>query len=65
MYDPVPQHHGQIPVSAGVPSLIRWAGLVGLVVIICVVGIVIGASRYGHVWPSADSARITLTAPAQ
>jgi hypothetical protein len=26
----------------------------------CVVGIVIGASRYGHVWPSPDSAHIKL-----
>jgi hypothetical protein len=58
MYDPKP--HGGIPVSAGIPPLIRWSGLIGLVVIFIVVGIVLGASRYGHVWPSADAAHIKL-----
>ena len=59
MYDPKPVHG--IPVSAGVPVLIRWLGIVGFIVIICVVGIVISGSRYGHVWPSPDSAHIKLS----
>ena len=64
MYDPVPEHHGQIPVSAGIPPLIRWSGIIGFVVILGVVSIVIGASRYNHIWPSGDSAKINLsTAP--
>ncbi len=49
-----------IPVSAGIPRLVRIAALVGLVVIITIVGIVIGGSRYGHVWPSLDSQHIKL-----
>jgi hypothetical protein len=61
MYDPKPVFHGQLPVSAGMPPLVRWAFFVGLIAIICVVGIVIGSTRYGHVWPSADSAHIKLT----
>jgi hypothetical protein len=65
MYDPVPEHHGQIPVSAGIPPLIRWSGIIGLIAIFIVVGIVIGASRYGHVWPSGDSAHIQLAEPAK
>jgi hypothetical protein len=60
MYDPKPAHG--IPASAGIPPLIRWSGIVGLIAIIIVVGIVIGASRYGHVWPSMDATRIDLTA---
>jgi hypothetical protein len=60
MYDPNPYKHG-IPVSAGIPPLIRWSGIIGFVAILCVVGIVIGASRYGHVWPSSDSAHIKLS----
>jgi hypothetical protein len=59
MYDPNPYKHG-IPVSAGIPPLIRWSAIIGLVVIIAVVGMVIGASRYGHVWPSSDSAHIKI-----
>jgi hypothetical protein len=65
MYDPVPVNHGEIPTSAGIPPLIRWSGLIGLVMILCVVGIVISASRYNHIWPSADSTRINLTSPAR
>jgi hypothetical protein len=59
MYDPKP-HHG-IPVSAGIPPLIRWSGIIGFVAIIIVVGIVIGAARYAHVWPSTDSTHIKLS----
>jgi hypothetical protein len=58
MYDPKPA--AGIPVSAGIPPLIRWSGLIGLVAIIIVVGMVIATSRYGHVWPSMDSTRIQL-----
>ena len=52
-----------IPVSAGVPKVVRYAALVGLVVIIAIVGMVSSNSRYGHVWPSLDSQHISL--PAQ
>ena len=60
MYDPNPYKHG-IPVSGGITPVVRWCGIIGLVAIFCVVGIVIGASRYGHVWPAADSAHIKLS----
>ena len=60
MYDPKPAHG--IPISAGIPPLIRWSGIVGFIAIIIVVGIVLGGSRYGHVWPSADATRIDLNA---
>ena len=58
MYDP--KDHRGVPISAGIPPLVRWSGLIGFVVIIAIVGIVIGASHYGHVWPSPDSAHIKL-----
>jgi hypothetical protein len=59
MYDPNPYKEG-IPVSSGIPPIIRWSGIIGFVAIICVVGIVIATSHYGHVWPAADSAHIKL-----
>jgi hypothetical protein len=59
MYDPKPVHGG-IPVSAGVPPIIRWAGIIGFIAILCVVAIVISSSRYGHVWPSMDAGHIKL-----
>ena len=58
MYDPKPAHG--IPVSAGIPKFLPRLGLIGLFVIICIVGIVIGSSRYGHVWPSMDATHIKL-----
>lgn len=58
MYDPKPQRG--IPVSAGIPPLIRWSGIVGFIAIMIVVGIVIGAARYGHVWPANDATHIKL-----
>jgi hypothetical protein len=58
MYDPKPAHG--IPVSAGIPPLIRWSGIIGFVAIMIVVGIVIASSRYGHVWPAMDATHIQL-----
>lgn len=58
MYDP--KDHRGVPVSAGIPPLVRWSGLIGLVVIIAIVGIVIHESGYAHVWPAPDSAHILL-----
>jgi hypothetical protein len=60
MYDPKPVMHGTIPISAGVPPLVRWAFIIGFIAIICVVSVVLGASRYNHVWPSANSGHIKL-----
>jgi hypothetical protein len=59
MYDP--KDFRGVPVSAGIPPLVRWSGLIGLVCIFLMVGIVIAASRYGHVWPAIDSTHIKLT----
>jgi hypothetical protein len=59
MYDPNPYKHG-IPASGGITPVVRWCGIIGLIAIFAVVGIVIGASRYGHVWPSIDSTHIKL-----
>lgn len=60
MYDP--KDFRGVPVSAGIPPLVRWSGLLGFVAVLCILGIVIGASRYGHVWPAKDSTMIKLSA---
>jgi hypothetical protein len=59
VYDP--KDYRGVPVSAGIPPLVRWSGIIGFVAILCVVGMVISQSRYGHVWPSPDSAHIKLS----
>lgn len=49
-----------VPVSAGVPRIVTISVLLIVVLVIAILGIVVGASRFGHVWPSTDSARIKL-----
>lgn len=58
MYDP--KDARGVPVSAGIPKIVIYAAILGFVVIIYMLGIVIGTSAYGHVWPSLDSTRIKL-----
>ena len=58
MYDP--KDARGVPVSAGIPPIVRISAVIGLIMIFIMLGIVIGWSFYGHVWPSTDSAHIKL-----
>jgi hypothetical protein len=49
-----------VPISAGIPLAVRIAFVVGIFLIISVGGMVIGASRYGHVWPADKTTTIPL-----
>jgi hypothetical protein len=49
-----------VPVSAGVPRIVVFAGIIGVILIFAVASCVIFSSRYGHVWPSSDSTHIKL-----
>jgi hypothetical protein len=49
-----------VPVSGGIPPVVTIAATIGLIMILAVLGIVIGASRSGHVWPAADTTKIPL-----
>ncbi len=50
----------QIPVSSGIPRMVRVAFVIGIIVIFIIVGMVIANSQSGHVWPAVDSAKIKL-----
>ncbi len=50
-----------VPVSTGIPPIVRISAIVGLVLILTVGGLVIFASAYGHVWPLPDSLKYPLT----
>ncbi len=50
-----------VPVSGGIPRIVTFAAFVGLIMIIAVLGIVSGSSRYGHVWPATDTTKVDLT----
>jgi hypothetical protein len=57
---PAPVPSDEYPVSAGIPTGVRVALLLGVGLIISILGMTIGASSFGHVWPSADSLQIPL-----
>ena len=49
-----------VPISTGVPMIVRVAAVVGLCVIFTMLGIVISASRTGHAWPTSTAVQIPL-----
>ena len=49
-----------VPVSTGVPLAVRIAFGIGVFLIISVGGMVIGGSRFGHVWPASKTIQIPL-----
>jgi hypothetical protein len=56
---PSPEH-SDIPVSAGMPPVVRFALVAGLVVILGVMGLTAYSSSIGHVWPWSDATKIKL-----
>jgi len=49
-----------VPVSAGIPPIVVWAVVIGILMIFAILGMVIFGSNYHHVWPSVDSTHIKL-----
>ncbi|MEA2720618.1 MAG: hypothetical protein QOJ39_2482 [Candidatus Eremiobacteraeota bacterium] len=49
MYD-VEDERG-VPVSAGIPPIVLWAGIAGVILIFVIAGLVLGTSENGHQWP--------------
>ncbi len=53
-------HEVVIPVSAGIPPIIKISAVVGIILIFIVASLVLTNSGFGHVWPSSDSPKILL-----
>ncbi|MGA8535035.1 MAG: hypothetical protein WB615_13085 [Candidatus Tumulicola sp.] len=53
----------QVPQSRGVPTSIRYAVIIGLIVIFAIGASTCLLSGYGHVWPSDHSMRVQLGPP--
>ncbi|MBC5811348.1 MAG: hypothetical protein GIW95_10945 [Candidatus Eremiobacteraeota bacterium] len=58
MYDP--QDSRGVPVSTGIPMIVRVTALIGIAVIFCIAGLVIYASPFGHSWPNTAATEIKL-----
>ncbi|HZO95603.1 MAG TPA: hypothetical protein VFB22_17775 [Candidatus Baltobacteraceae bacterium] len=58
MYDP--QDERGVPISTGVPSVVIYAGVGGLVLIVLVAALVLSQSQFGHIWPASDAVNLKL-----
>jgi hypothetical protein len=58
MYDP--EDDRGVPISAGIPRLVTWAGIAGIVLIFIIAGMVVTTSGNNHVWPSDTTLTIKL-----
>jgi hypothetical protein len=50
MYD-IEDERG-VPISSGVPPLVTYVGIGGVILIFIIAGLVLAVSGYGHLWPS-------------
>ena len=53
----------EAPTSKGVPTVVKIAATVGIIVIFCIGGWVVKASGYGHLWPADHTLRADLGSP--
>ncbi len=58
MYDPVDERG--VPQSRGIPTAVRYAVFIGVIVIFAIGAFVVKISGYGHQWPSSQSLRVPL-----
>ena len=49
-----------VPVSGGIPPIVRYAFIIGIILIFVIVGLVIFAANANHIWPSEASQKIPL-----
>jgi hypothetical protein len=58
MYDP--KDTRGVPISGGIPSIVTWTGVAGIILIFIIAGLVLGSAGYGHVWPAENALNIKL-----
>jgi ABC-type phosphate transport system auxiliary subunit len=49
-----------VPISSGVPRIVLWAGIAGVILIFIIAGLVLAVSGYGHLWPSDRTLNLKL-----
>jgi hypothetical protein len=58
MYD-IKDERG-VPVSSGIPPIVVWAVVIGILMIFSILGMTIFSSNFHHIWPSLDTTHIKL-----
>jgi len=49
-----------VPISSGVPRIVLWAGIAGVILIFIIAALVLAVSGYGHVWPADSATQLKL-----
>jgi ABC-type phosphate transport system auxiliary subunit len=49
-----------VPISSGVPRIVLWAGIAGVILIFIIAALVLAVSGYGHLWPSDRTLNLKL-----
>jgi hypothetical protein len=58
MYDPTDERG--VPSSAGIPAIVMWSGVAGIVLVFIVAALVLGTAGNNHLWPAANTLRLKL-----
>jgi hypothetical protein len=58
VYDPLDDRG--VPVSSGIPSLVVYSGIAGVILIFVIAALVLSQAGFGHVWPAEDSLHLKL-----
>jgi hypothetical protein len=49
-----------VPVTTGIPKLVMWTGVAGVVLIFVVAGMVLATAGVNHVWPAEAATNLKL-----
>jgi hypothetical protein len=55
-----PQDDRGVPISSGIPPIVIYAGIAGVLLIFVVAGLVLSNAGFGHVWPADNSVDLKL-----
>jgi hypothetical protein len=49
-----------VPVTTGIPKLVTWSGIAGVILIFVVAGMVLATAGSNHVWPASAATNLKL-----
>ncbi len=58
MYDR--EDERRVPLTSGIPSLVTWVGVAGVILIFVVAGMVLATAGANHIWPAEKSVDLKL-----
>ena len=58
MHDPTDDRG--VPLTTGIPRIVTWAGVIGVVLIFVVAGMVLATADHGHMWPASSTLNLKL-----